>query len=182
MFYSHEYCLEQFYSYALKCISQYPLKKSLQLFVRNNFSHFFLMWSKKIHARLFLVAVAVKLTSTASTTTFESKTQETKETVEGMKWRKSNTGLGAFSCFCFAVCSSGPTSLDYNYKPGTFVGLWLHISSGLACLCEWLNVVCCTKLWPSVFGTLLWLWEFKFMSTCWLAATLNELRCLVQIQ
>lgn len=177
--------LEQCYSYALKCISKYPLMvkvKMIATFCKSEKTFFSrLMWSKIIHARLSLVAVAVK--STASTTTFESKKQETKETVEGMKWRKSNTGLRAFPCFCFAVCSSGSTSLNYSYKLGTFVGLWLHVSSGLAWLCEWLNVVCCTKLWPSgFFWTLLWLWEFRFMSTCWLAATLDELRCSVQIQ
>lgn len=151
--------------------------KIIATFCKLEKTFFSRLWSEKIHARPFLVAVAVKLTSTASTTTLESNKQETKETVEGMKWRKSNTGLRAFSCLCFAVCSSGPTSLNYSYKLGTFVGLWLHVSSGLAWLCEWLNVVCCKKLWPSVFWTLLWLWEFRFKSTCWLAATLDELRC-----
>lgn len=67
-------------------------------------------------SELFFLS-AVKLTS-ASTTKGESKRQEIKETVEGMKGRKANSGWTfglMFSaliqpCICITMLSSGPVT------------------------------------------------------------------------
>lgn len=65
----------------------------------------------------------MKLSSTAATTKFESKRQETTEAVEGMRGRNANRGLTLsfkrlvllHQCFCMTVSNSEPAGLNRNY-------------------------------------------------------------------
>lgn len=72
----------------------------------------------------------MKLTSTAATTKLESKKQDTKETVKGMKGRKSYTGF-TLSFMCFAMLH--PSFINaIILELCAFAVLWLSVRFGPA--------------------------------------------------
>lgn len=102
----------------------------------------------------------MKLRSTASTTKLESKRQETTETVEGMKGRKSNRGLTLsfmcfvmlYQCFCITVCSSEPTGSNWSYMLLQFCGFVALYQFWFSMILLLINVIWGTFVCTRVFS------------------------------